>query len=42
LSVADIGRLRAPIGLAIGGKAPWEVAVAVLAEITAARYAVAL
>ncbi len=42
LSDADIGRLRAPIGLSIGGKAPWEVAVAVLAEITAARYAVAL
>ena len=39
LSDADIGRLRAPIGLDLGGKAPWEVAVAVLAEITAARYA---
>jgi xanthine dehydrogenase accessory factor len=33
----DIARLRAPIGLDIGGKAPWEVAVAVLAEITAAQ-----
>ncbi len=32
-----IARLRAPIGLDIGGKAPWEVAVAVLAEITAER-----
>ena len=42
LADADIGRLRAPIGLPIGGKAPWEVAVAVLAEITAARYAGAL
>jgi xanthine dehydrogenase accessory factor len=39
LSDADIGRLRAPIGLHLGGKAPWEVAVAVLAEITAERYA---
>jgi len=35
LAEADIARLRAPIGLDIGGKAPWEVAIAVLAEITA-------
>ena len=34
---ANIARLRAPIGLDIGGKAPWEVAIAVLAEITEAR-----
>jgi xanthine dehydrogenase accessory factor len=33
------GRLRAPIGLDIGGKAPWEVAVAALAEIIAERTA---
>jgi len=32
-------RLRAPIGLDIGGKAPWEVAVSVIGEITALRYA---
>jgi len=32
-----IARMRAPIGLDIGGKAPWEVAIAVLAEITAER-----
>jgi len=32
-----IARLHAPIGLDIGGKAPWEVAVAVLAEIIAQR-----
>jgi xanthine dehydrogenase accessory factor len=36
---ASIARLHAPIGLDIGGKAPWEVAVAVLAEIIAARTA---
>jgi xanthine dehydrogenase accessory factor len=37
LDEAAIARLHAPIGLDIGGKAPWEVAVAVLAEIIAAR-----
>jgi xanthine dehydrogenase accessory factor len=31
-------RLRSPIGLPLGGKAPWEVAIAVLAEITAERH----
>lgn len=35
----DIARLHAPIGLDIGGKAPWEVAVAVIGQITALRYA---
>jgi xanthine dehydrogenase accessory factor len=29
----DIARLHTPIGLELGGKAPWEVAVAALAEI---------
>jgi xanthine dehydrogenase accessory factor len=37
LAERDIGRLHAPIGLDIGGKAPVEIAVAVLAEITALR-----
>ncbi|MGZ3375772.1 MAG: XdhC family protein [Phenylobacterium sp.] len=32
-------KLRAPIGLAIGGKAPWEVAASVIGEIMALRYA---
>lgn len=36
-----IARLRAPIGLDIGGKAPFEVAIAVIGEITALRYALA-
>lgn len=36
---AAIGRLHAPIGLDIGGKAPWEVAVSVIGEITALRHA---
>ena len=39
VSAGELARLRAPIGLDIGGKAPWEVAVAVMAEITARRYA---
>jgi xanthine dehydrogenase accessory factor len=39
LSEADIARLAAPIGLDIGGKAPWEVAVSVIGEIMARRYA---
>ena len=34
-----IARLHAPIGLDIGGKAPWEVAVSVIGEIMALRYA---
>ena len=33
-----LARLRAPIGLDLGGKAPWEIAVAVLAEVVAARH----
>ena len=37
LSMQDIARLHTPIGLDLGGKAPWEVAVAVLAQITGER-----
>lgn len=36
---AALGKLHAPIGLDIGGKAPWEVAVSVIGEIMALRYA---
>ena len=39
VSEADIARLSTPIGLDIGGKAPWEVAISVLGEITQVRYA---
>ena len=35
----DLARLKAPIGLDLGGKAPWEVAVAVIGEIVAQRTA---
>ncbi|WP_243692208.1 XdhC family protein [Caulobacter sp. BK020] len=34
----DLRKLRAPIGLDLGGKAPFEVAVAVIGEIMAARH----
>ena len=37
LSQAQIDRLRAPIGLAIPARSPWEVAVSVIAEVIAAR-----
>ena len=38
LSEAELARLRAPIGLPIGSKTPPEIAVAILAEITAVRH----
>ena len=34
-----LSRVHAPIGLDIGGKAPWEVAVSVIGEIMALRHA---
>ena len=34
---AELARLRAPIGLPIGSKTPPEIAIAILAEITAVR-----
>ena len=33
---AEIGRIRAPIGLNIGGKSPGEIAISILAEVVAA------
>ena len=38
LGAAELARLRAPIGLPIGSKTPPEIAVAILAEITAVRH----
>lgn len=38
LTDRDLAKLRAPIGLDLGGKAPFEVAVAVIGEIIAARH----
>lgn len=39
MAESALARLHAPIGLDIGGKAPFEVAVSVIGEITAVRYA---
>jgi xanthine dehydrogenase accessory factor len=39
MSEPIIARLHAPIGLDIGGKAPWEVAVSVIGEVMALRQA---
>jgi xanthine dehydrogenase accessory factor len=41
LSDAEIGRLRGPVGLYIGSKTPPEIAVAILAEMTAVRHGIA-
>lgn len=38
LSSGELARLKAPIGLDLGGRTPEEIALAILAEITAARY----
>ena len=38
MSERDLAKLRAPIGLDLGGKAPFEVAVAVIGEIMATRH----
>src|SRR6185312_7197791 len=37
VSDAQLRRMRAPIGLDLGGKAPWEVAIAVIGEIVAEK-----
>jgi xanthine dehydrogenase accessory factor len=37
LTEAQVGRLRAPIGLDLGGRSPEEIAVSVLAQIVAVR-----
>jgi len=34
LSEEALGRLHAPVGLPIGSKTPWEIAVAIMAEVT--------
>jgi xanthine dehydrogenase accessory factor len=34
----DLARLRGPIGLDLGGRSPAETALAIIAEVVAARY----
>ena len=38
LSEEEINRLHAPIGFQIGSKTPAEIAIAILAEVTAVRH----
>jgi len=42
LTQAELERLHGPVGLRIGSKTPPEIAVAILAELTAVRHGVAL
>jgi xanthine dehydrogenase accessory factor len=42
LSQAELERLHGPVGLRIGSKTPPEIAVAILAEMTAVRHGIAL
>jgi xanthine dehydrogenase accessory factor len=38
VSEEELARLRGPVGLDLGGRAPAETALAIMAEVVAARY----
>ncbi len=42
LPTAQVDRLRGPVGLPLGGKTPPEIALAILAEVTALRHGIRL
>ena len=42
MTAAELDRLHGPIGLSIGGKTPPEIAVAIVAEMTAVRHGASL
>jgi len=42
LNTAALARLKAPIGIDLGGKAPFEIALSVVAQLVAARFGKAL
>lgn len=37
-SVPDLSRVHAPVGLALGGRTPYEIAISIAAELVAARH----